>query len=159
MHDDSTTPRPPAEPPAPSGDSDDEALQDREVCLCFHVPLRKLLRHLRLNSAQVASQLSECYGAGTGCGWCIPHLEHLHEQFHRGEAPRLSMTPEEYARRRKVWKQSKRRDWIPFDAIASPMTSPPNSQVLPGDSPPDSPSSRALTDPDFPADPPENSIR
>lgn len=124
MHDDFTTPRPPAEPSAPSGDSDEEALLDREVCLCFHVPLRKIIRHMQLNPTRVASQLSECYGAGTGCGWCIPHLEHLHEQFHRGESPRLSMTPEDYARRRKAWKQSKRRDWTPPDAITSPMTSP-----------------------------------
>lgn len=117
--------------PPPAGDSAAEAELDREVCLCFHVSLRKLVGHLRLNPTPVASQLSECYGAGTGCGWCIPHLEHLHEQFHRGEAPRLSMTPEEYAQRRKAWKQSKRRDWTSPDAITSPMTSPPDIPSAP----------------------------
>jgi bacterioferritin-associated ferredoxin len=28
----------------------------------------------------VPSQLSECYGAGTGCGWCRPFLKRLMEQ-------------------------------------------------------------------------------
>jgi bacterioferritin-associated ferredoxin len=52
---------------------------DREVCLCFHVTLRKLKQHLRVAKPQFASQLSECFGAGTGCGWCRPFLRKLHE--------------------------------------------------------------------------------
>jgi bacterioferritin-associated ferredoxin len=48
---------------------------DQEVCICFHVTLRKLLQHLRVCKPVRASQLSECYGAGTGCGWCRPVLE------------------------------------------------------------------------------------
>ena len=50
---------------------------DQEVCLCFHVSLRKLLRHVRVERPQRASQLSDCFGAGTGCGWCRPFLENI----------------------------------------------------------------------------------
>lgn len=53
---------------------------DDEVCLCFHVTLRKLLSFLRVEKPRRASQLSECGGAGTGCGWCRPFLEQLFEQ-------------------------------------------------------------------------------
>ncbi len=53
---------------------------DDNVCLCFRVTQRKLLQHLRVVQPKVASQLSECGGAGTGCGWCVPFLERLFEQ-------------------------------------------------------------------------------
>lgn len=45
-------------------------LPDDELCLCFHVTWRKVIRFIRLHRVQVASQVSECQGAGTGCGWC-----------------------------------------------------------------------------------------
>lgn len=50
---------------------------DDPVCLCFRVTKRKLLVHLKVNRPVVASQLSECGGAGTGCGWCVPYLKRL----------------------------------------------------------------------------------
>lgn len=50
---------------------------DDDVCLCFHVSRRKLENYLRVNQPRKASQLSQCGGAGTGCGWCIPVLEKL----------------------------------------------------------------------------------
>ena len=53
---------------------------DAKVCYCFHVTRRKLLNFLRVHKPKVPSQLSECGGAGTGCGWCIPFLKQLHEQ-------------------------------------------------------------------------------
>lgn len=59
---------------------------DREVCVCFHVTLRKLKQHLRVAQPQFASQLSECFGAGTGCGWCRPFLRKLHEAGIAGPA-------------------------------------------------------------------------
>jgi NAD(P)H-nitrite reductase large subunit len=75
---------------------------DAKVCYCFHVSRRKLLNFLRVERPRVASQLSECGGAGTGCGWCIPFLKLLHAQATAGvEASELdSLTPEEYAARR-----------------------------------------------------------
>lgn len=50
---------------------------DQELCLCFHVSLRKVQNFIRLEKPKVASQLSQCYGAGTGCGWCRPFLRRL----------------------------------------------------------------------------------
>jgi bacterioferritin-associated ferredoxin len=53
---------------------------DDEVCLCFHVTKRKVVQFIKRGSAQVPSQVSECLGAGTGCGWCRPFLKRLFEQ-------------------------------------------------------------------------------
>ncbi len=50
---------------------------DQELCLCFHVSRRKVIQYIRVNRPTVTSQLSECYGAGTGCGWCRPFLKRL----------------------------------------------------------------------------------
>ena len=54
---------------------------DDELCLCFHVTRRKVEQYVRTRRPAVASQLSECYGAGTGCGWCRPFLRRLHAQL------------------------------------------------------------------------------
>ena len=56
-------------------------------------------------AAGVASQLSECGGAGTGCGWCIPFLKQLHRQaVEGGDTTELEeMTPAEYERRRAAY--------------------------------------------------------
>jgi NAD(P)H-nitrite reductase large subunit len=72
--------------------------QDAKVCYCFHVTRRKLLNFIRVERPRVASQLSQCGGAGTGCGWCVPFLKQLFEQSGRCELDEL--TDEEYARRR-----------------------------------------------------------
>ena len=50
---------------------------DDPVCLCFHVSRRKVENFIRIEKPRKPSQLSECYGAGTGCGWCRPYLERL----------------------------------------------------------------------------------
>lgn len=50
---------------------------DDELCLCFHVTQRKVLNFIRVERPQRAGQLSECFGAGTGCGWCRPFLRRL----------------------------------------------------------------------------------
>jgi len=54
---------------------------DDELCLCFHVSRRKVEQFIRSKRPRVASQLSECFGAGTGCGWCRPFLQRLHQQM------------------------------------------------------------------------------
>lgn len=53
---------------------------DDELCLCFHVTRRKVVQYIRVNKPSLPSQLSDCYGAGTGCGWCRPFLKRLLEQ-------------------------------------------------------------------------------
>jgi NAD(P)H-nitrite reductase large subunit len=74
---------------------------EQKVCYCFHVSRRKLVNYVRLNRPKVASQLSECGGAGTGCGWCVPFLKQIFEQAVRGGETELErLTPEEYEQRR-----------------------------------------------------------
>ena len=83
---------------------------DDELCLCFHVTKRKVVNYIRVNRPRVASQLSECFGAGTGCGWCRPFLRRLMEQQEAGEQalpePELP-EPEEYAAARREYRQRK----------------------------------------------------
>src|SRR5438105_3916966 len=77
---------------------------DAKVCYCFHVTRRKLVNYLRIEKPRVPSLMSECGGAGTGCGWCIPFLKQLHCQVLEGGDTELEMlAPEEYARRRAVY--------------------------------------------------------
>lgn len=58
---------------------------DDELCLCFHVTQRKVVNFIRVERPSRVAQLSECFGAGTGCGWCRPFLRRLFEQS-RSEA-------------------------------------------------------------------------
>ena len=80
---------------------------DDHVCLCYRVSLRKVVNYLNREKPSVPSLLSECLGAGTGCHWCVPFLKQLHEQWERGEAPQLSESPEDYARRRLEYHKKK----------------------------------------------------
>lgn len=83
---------------------------DDNVCLCFHVSLRKIRAYLARENPPVASLISECLSAGTGCQWCVPFLKHLHAQHVRGEAPDLRVSPEEYMRARSTYRESGERD-------------------------------------------------
>lgn len=74
---------------------------DAKVCLCFHITRRKLVNYIRQTQPKVASQLSECGGAGTGCGWCIPFLKQLFQQgVASGETELEKLSAEEYEQRR-----------------------------------------------------------
>lgn len=53
---------------------------DDKICYCYHVSLRKLVNYVRRERPRKASQMSNCLGAGTGCGWCIPILKRIHER-------------------------------------------------------------------------------
>lgn len=77
---------------------------DDDLCLCFHVSRRKVIQFIRAEKPKLASQLSECYGAGTGCGWCRPFLKRLLES----ENPDSERLPQdqEYARSRAQYRQS-----------------------------------------------------
>ncbi len=58
----------------------------------------------------VASLVSECLGAGTGCGWCVPFLRELHRQHTAGEVPvDLRISPEAYASGRSAYRETGRR--------------------------------------------------
>jgi bacterioferritin-associated ferredoxin len=74
---------------------------DDELCLCFHVTKRKVVNYLRIEKPRSASQLSECHGAGTGCGWCRRALVKLFEASRSAsDAGDDLPTAEEYARER-----------------------------------------------------------
>lgn len=89
---------------------DDGVNPDDEVCLCFHVSLRKVRGFLEREKPTVPSLISECLGAGTGCGWCIPFLKHLHRCSVEGQPIDLKISPEEYARTRLVYHETHERD-------------------------------------------------
>lgn len=74
---------------------------DDEVCYCFHVTKRKILQYLRVRKPRRVSQLSQCGGAGTGCGWCRPFLERYFNQVSQ-DTTALQQEPNagEYAQRR-----------------------------------------------------------
>jgi NAD(P)H-nitrite reductase large subunit len=93
---------------------------DDNVCLCFRVSRRKLVNFVRIHRPKVASQLSQCGGAGTGCGWCVPFLKQI---FRQETAEMEALTADEYARRRAAYVRSGRG------------TPPPGATPLPeGDS-------------------------
>ena len=52
-----------------------------DLCLCFHVSKRKVINFIRNEKPVAASQLSNCFGAGSGCGWCRKYLATLFEQI------------------------------------------------------------------------------
>jgi bacterioferritin-associated ferredoxin len=77
---------------------------DDTICYCFHITKRKILNYIRIVRPRRASQVSECGGAGTGCGWCVPYLKRYFEEAVAGNVTEPDrMTPEEYARKRAVY--------------------------------------------------------
>jgi bacterioferritin-associated ferredoxin len=71
---------------------------DDELCLCFHVTKRKVINFLRVEQPQRESQLAECHGAGSGCGWCRPFLKKLFETSRKNDfSSEVLPTAEEYA--------------------------------------------------------------
>ncbi|MEQ9406140.1 MAG: (2Fe-2S)-binding protein [Fuerstiella sp.] len=76
---------------------------DDKVCYCFHVTQRKVVNHIRIHQPRVASQLSECGGAGTGCGWCVPFLKKCFDAVTAAENADINLTAEEYAAQRTAY--------------------------------------------------------
>jgi NAD(P)H-nitrite reductase large subunit len=66
---------------------------DDELCLCFHVTKRKVINYLRVEKPARVGQLSECFGAGTGCGWCRPYLERLYREAAAAESGSATAAP------------------------------------------------------------------
>jgi len=78
---------------------------DDQICYCCHVSFRKLYHFARRHHLQKPSQMSDCLGAGTGCGWCIPILKRVYEaaQSHVDRELIIEMTPEQYAEARRKY--------------------------------------------------------
>lgn len=92
---------------------------DDEICYCYHVSYRKLWSYAARQPLHRPSQMSECLGAGTGCGWCIPILRKIFENAQAQRAAGavqpadaaesvVTMTPEEYAQERQAYIREKR---------------------------------------------------
>ena len=88
---------------------------DDKVCICFGVSRRKLVNFTRQTQPSRPSQLSNCFGAGTGCGWCIPFLMRIHAEgvasqgedspSSQGAANPLEISAEEYQQLRSSYRQ------------------------------------------------------
>ncbi len=90
---------------------------DDKICYCYHVSLRKLYHYARRNELSRPSQMSDCLGAGTGCGWCIPILKKIHDRVAEGwdmtdneQVSGLPSTPEEYAAARSEYLKSENKN-------------------------------------------------
>ncbi|MCA9295481.1 MAG: (2Fe-2S)-binding protein [Phycisphaerales bacterium] len=103
---------------------------DDHVCLCFRVSQRKLVHYIRRECPTVASQLSDCLGAGTGCGWCVPFLRKLHAQWEAGDDIGLDIAPQVYADRRKKYRATGERDDVEAEG-RSPGSEPGQSSDPP----------------------------
>lgn len=62
---------------------------DTDVCVCFHVSVRKLWHYTRREQLQHYTQLTECLGAGTGCQSCVPLLRKIAELAPAGDREAL----------------------------------------------------------------------
>ncbi len=82
---------------------------DDDVCLCFHVSLRKIRTYLEREDPPVASLISDCLGAGTGCHWCVPFLKELHSQHEQGQTPTIEGSLEDYAKARSAFRKTGER--------------------------------------------------
>eukprot|EP01136_Pigoraptor_vietnamica_P035780 Opistho-1_new@101483 len=90
---------------------------DDKICYCFHVSLRKLVNYAKRECPQKASQMSDCLGAGTGCGWCIPILMRIHQQTAEGsnfaegqDVADLPKTSQDYAEGRSKYLKSEEKN-------------------------------------------------
>lgn len=79
---------------------------DDKLCYCFHVTQRKVINFIRVHRPSVPSQISECGGAGTGCGWCVPFLRKLFDAAQSDTDMAISMSADEYAQQRSEYVQS-----------------------------------------------------
>jgi len=82
-------------------------LPDDELCLCFHVTRRKVENFLRVEKPRSVGQLAECYGAGTGCGWCRPFLRKLFAASRAGHSTDEALpAADQYAEERAAYVRS-----------------------------------------------------
>jgi NAD(P)H-nitrite reductase large subunit len=77
---------------------------DDKICYCYDVPLRKLIHFARRTRPSRCSQMTDCLGAGTGCGWCIPFLKRIAVDPERFAVDQMSA--DEYAEKRRGYIKS-----------------------------------------------------
>lgn len=82
---------------------------DAKLCYCFHISKRKIVNYVKQTRPKRASQISDCFGAGTGCGWCIPFLTRIHQQVVAGDIVESEdLTAEEYEAMRASYRRGVR---------------------------------------------------
>jgi bacterioferritin-associated ferredoxin len=110
---------------------------DDELCLCFHISCRKVLNYIRIHQVRIPSQLAQCGGAGTGCGWCRKQIEKLMilsiqnpPSAERIDQWLVENTPDrrKYAEARQRYRLSKDRPDSSKDSLERP---PPNPIASP----------------------------
>ena len=83
---------------------------DDELCLCFHVSRRKVANFIRIERPVRASQISDCSGAGTGCGWCRPLLQKMFDNaVQQGKTASVLPSAKEYSQMRKNYIDEQQR--------------------------------------------------
>lgn len=100
---------------------------DDHVCLCFRVSLRKIRGYLARENPPVASLISECLSAGTGCQWCVPFLKHLHTEHQNGRNPDLRISPQAYVDARAEYRRTGQRPTPPETPEAPEAPDTPGS--------------------------------
>ena len=77
---------------------------DDTICYCFHITKRKILNFIRIHQPRRASQIAECGGAGTGCGWCVSFLKRYFAESQGQTAATGELnSAEDYARQRAAY--------------------------------------------------------
>jgi len=94
--------------------------------LLFPCEQAEIVNYIRIHKLRRPSQVSQCGGAGTGCGWCVSYLKrYFEEAAGSDERDADAITPEEYAQQRAAY-------------IAAGNGTPPAGAIpLPGTSAPD----------------------
>ena len=78
---------------------------DDKLCYCYSISKRKIVNFVKQTRPPRASQISACFEAGSGCGWCIPFLVKIHRQVMSGaEVEADDITPAEYEAMRKGYR-------------------------------------------------------
>ncbi len=93
---------------------------DDEICLCYHVTLRKLVHFARRTRPRHPAQMSDCLGAGTGCGWCIPFLTRIAGDPNEMLASLGKVEAHQYAAGRETYRCGPRRNRFDGQAPAQP---------------------------------------
>jgi len=80
---------------------------DDKLCYCYSISKRKIVNFVKQTRPRRASQISACFEAGSGCGWCIPFLVKIHRQVMSGaEVEADDITPAEYEAMRKNYRSA-----------------------------------------------------
>ena len=101
---------------------------DDKLCYCYSISKRKIVNFVKQTRPRRASQITACFEAGSGCGWCIPFLVKIHRQVMSGaEVEADDISPAEYEAMRKRYRTAvnegtaeRNEYWEPEDKAGGP---------------------------------------